>query len=197
MEQNDDHMLQQLQQAGYQLDNGPYGCGIFAKSATEGGGFYINHGCADLIIRGDVIVKYATVESFVEHTNEIQIRNIHNNNHVVERLPADMIICATGYNTMDEYVKEICGNDVAQKVGRTWGLGLGYNKKKDPGPWDGELRNMWKPTTVDGIWFQGGNLAQNRYYSKYLALQLAARYMKIDTPVFGIPKPTPLNTQTS
>ena len=35
---------------------------------------------------------------------------------------------------------------------------------------------MWKPTNVDGLWFHGGNLAQCRHYSKFLALQLAARY---------------------
>ena len=35
---------------------------------------------------------------------------------------------------------------------------------------------MWKPTNVQGLWFHGGNLAQCRHYSKFLALQLAARY---------------------
>lgn len=35
---------------------------------------------------------------------------------------------------------------------------------------------MWKPTNVEGLWFHGGNLAQCRHYSKFLALQLAARY---------------------
>ena len=59
---------------------------------------------------------------------------------------------------------------------QTWGLGLDYKPDKDPGPWTGELRNMWKPTHVDGLWFHGGNLAQCRHYSKFLALQLAARY---------------------
>ena len=55
-------------------------------------------------------------------------------------------------------------------------MGLNYKPDKDPAPWTGELRNMWKPTNVDGLWFHGGNLAQCRHYSKFLALQLAARY---------------------
>jgi len=59
---------------------------------------------------------------------------------------------------------------------KTWGLGLNYKPDIDPAPWTGELRNMWKPTNVDGLWFHGGNLAQCRHYSKFLALQLAARY---------------------
>jgi len=86
-------------------------------------------------------------------------------------------------------VSEIRGKDIAERVGRTWGLGMGTSK--DPGPWEGELRNMWKPTTVDGLWFQGGNLAQNRHYSRYLALQLAARYRGFETNVYGVPEATP------
>jgi putative flavoprotein involved in K+ transport len=42
-------------------------------------------------------------------------------------------------------------------------------------PWEGELRNMWKPTAQPGLWFHGGNLMQSRHYSLYLALQLKAR----------------------
>ena len=32
----------------------------------------------------------------------------------------------------------------------------------DPAPWEGELRNMWRPTAQRGLWFSGGNLAQAR-----------------------------------
>ena len=179
-------MLNDLRKAGYRLDNGPDGTGIFAKSATEGGGFYIDHGCAELIIRNDVTIRFATVTEL--QTDSIVIQHLDDPNEV-ETLPADMIIYATGFDTMDRYVQEICGTDVSNRVGRTWGLGLGHNTMKDPSPWEGELRNMWKPTTVDGLWFQGGNLAQNRHYSRYLALQLAARYMGIKPNVYGIPNP--------
>jgi cation diffusion facilitator CzcD-associated flavoprotein CzcO len=41
-------------------------------------------------------------------------------------------------------------------VGKCWGLGS--DTPKDPGPWVGEQRNMWKPTQQDGLWFHGGNL---------------------------------------
>jgi putative flavoprotein involved in K+ transport len=46
---------------------------------------------------------------------------------------------------------------------------------------------MWKPTQQPGLWFQGGNLAQARHYSRYLALQLKARLEGIGTPVYGMP----------
>ena len=73
---------------------------------------------------------------------------------------------------------------VADRVGKVWGLGS--DTKKDPGPWEGEQRNMWKPTQVDNLWMHGGNLHQSRHYSLYLALQLKARYEGIDTPVYAL-----------
>ena len=45
---------------------------------------------------------------------------------------------------------------------------------------------MWKPTQQDALWFHGGNLHQSRHYSQFLALQLKARSVGIDTPVYGL-----------
>ncbi len=67
-----------------------------------------------------------------------------------------------------------------------YATGLGSDTTKDPGPWEGELRNMWKPTQQEALWFHGGNLHQSRHYSLYLALQLKARQVGIPTPVFGL-----------
>jgi len=46
------------------------------------------------------------------------------------------------------------------------------------------LRNMWKPTAQEGLWFQGGNLMQSRHFSLYLALQLKARYEGLQVSVY-------------
>jgi putative flavoprotein involved in K+ transport len=43
---------------------------------------------------------------------------------------------------------------------------------------------MWKPTAQEGLWFQGGNLAQARFHSLHLALQIKARMEGLQTPVF-------------
>ena len=64
-------------------------------------------------------------------------------------------------------------------------LGPRLGHAKDPGPWEGELRNMWKPTAQEALWFHGGNLAQSRLYSQYLALQIKARMEGIATPVYA------------
>ena len=101
-----------------------------------------------------------------------------------EELPADLVVYATGYGSMNGLAADIVGEEVADRVGKVWGLGS--DTPKDPGPWEGEQRNMWKPTQVEGRWFHGGNLHQSRYYSLYLALQLKARAEGIATPVYGL-----------
>jgi len=45
---------------------------------------------------------------------------------------------------------------------------------------------MWKPTQQEALWFHGGNLAQSRFFSAVLALQLKAREAEIPTPVYGL-----------
>ena len=99
-------------------------------------------------------------------------------------LPADLVVYATGYGSMNGWAADLISQEVADKVGKVWGLGS--DTKKDPGPWEGEQRNMWKPTQQEALWFHGGNLHQSRHYSLYLALQLKARVEGIDTPVYGL-----------
>jgi len=97
-------------------------------------------------------------------------------------LPADLIIYATGFRPMENWIAQLISSEVARKVGPCWGIGS--NTKKDPGPWEGELRNMWKPTKQDSLWIHGGNLAQSRFYSLLLALQIKARMEKLPTPIY-------------
>jgi putative flavoprotein involved in K+ transport len=85
---------------------------------------------------------------------------------------------------MEEWVGRLISPEVQAKIGRCWGLGSGT--EGDPGPWEGELRNMWKPTQVPHLWFHGGNLHQSRHYSQFLALQLKARQAGIKTPVYEL-----------
>ena len=99
-------------------------------------------------------------------------------------LPADLVVYATGYGSMNGWAADLISQHVADRVGKVWGLGS--DTTKDPGPWEGEQRNMWKPTQQPGLWFHGGNLHQSRHYSLYLALQLKARVVGIDTPVYGL-----------
>jgi putative flavoprotein involved in K+ transport len=84
---------------------------------------------------------------------------------------------------MNGWAAKLISQDVADKVGKCWGVGS--DTAKDPGPWEGELRNMWKPTQQEALWFHGGNV-QARFYSLILALQIKARQAGLPTPVYGL-----------
>jgi putative flavoprotein involved in K+ transport len=84
---------------------------------------------------------------------------------------------------MNSWLADLISPEVADQVGKCWGLGSATTK--DPGPWEGELRNMWKPTQVPNLWIHGGNLHQSRHYSQFLALQLKARMEGLPTPVYA------------
>lgn len=178
IKEKDAPFYDRLRQAGFMLDFGDDESGMFLKYLRRGSGYYINVGASELVANGSIKLK-----------SGVEIDHISENAVVMAdgtELPADVIVYATGYGSMTEWVARIVSKEVADIVGKCWGLGS--NTLKDPGPWEGELRNMWKPTHQENLWFHGGNLHQSRHYSKYLALQLKARYEGLDTPVFGMKK---------
>ncbi len=162
-----------LEKAGFMLDFGEDGTGISAKYARRGSGYYIDVGASELIIDGRIALR-----------SRVEVARIAPHGVVLSdgsELPADLIVYATGYGSMNGWAAKLVSQEVADRVGKCWGLGSAT--AKDPGPWEGELRNMWKPTRQDGLWFMGGNLAQARFFSLQLALQIKARHEGIDTPV--------------
>src|SRR2546422_2085147 len=92
-------------------------------------------------------------------------------------LPADLVVFATGYGNMSEWAAKLISPQLAARVGPVWGLGS--NTKNDPGPWEGELRNMWKPTAQPGLWFHGGKMKQRPHYFPYFLLQLKRRNQRV------------------
>ena len=165
-----------LEKAGFWLDWGDDNSGLFMKYLRRGSGYYIDVGASQLIIDGKIKLAHGDVAQITADAVVLDDGTV---------LPADVIIYATGYGSMNGWAADLIGRDVADKVGKCWGLGS--DTTKDPGPWVGELRNMWKPTQQDGLWFHGGNLHQSRHYSQFLSLQLKARMAGIPTPVYGIP----------
>ncbi len=161
-----------LEAAGFQLDFGDDGSGLFLKYLRRGSGYYIDVGASELIADGSVALVGGQVRELTEDAVVLEDGT---------QLPADLVVYATGYDSMNGWVADLIDADTADRVGKVWGLGS--DTTKDPGPWEGEQRNMWKPTAVAQLWFHGGNLHQSRHYSLYLALQLKARYEGIPTPV--------------
>jgi putative flavoprotein involved in K+ transport len=171
----DAEFYESLDAVGFQNHFGGDGSGITPLSIRRGGGYYVNEGASELIIDGQVkvlpgeVLRLTPTSVVLQNGAEVQ---------------ADVIVYATGHKTITTVIERVVSRDVARKVGRVWGYGSGFDG--DPGPWEGEVRAVWKPTQQPNLWIHGGGLAQARYYSKYLALQLKARMERISTPVYKL-----------
>ena len=175
MRERDADFYARLEKSGFEHDWGDDGSGLFMKYLRRGSGYYIDVGAADLVADGDVKL----VKGQVDHLTEDSVVLADGT-----ALSADLVVYATGYGSMNGWAADLISQEVADRVGKVWGLGS--DTTKDPGPWEGEQRNMWKPTRQEGLWFHGGNLHQSRHYSLYLGLQLKARYEGIPTPVYAL-----------
>ena len=175
MRERDKEFYDRLEAAGFELDWGADGSGLFMKYLRRGSGYYIDVGACDLVADGRIKLAHGQVDHLTETAVVLADGT---------ELAADVVVYATGYGSMNGWAADLIGQDVADRVGKVWGLGS--DTPKDPGPWEGEQRNMWKPTQQPNLWFHGGNLHQSRHYSLYLALQLKARYEGIPTPVYGL-----------
>ena len=137
-------------------DYGEDDTGYGMKYFRTGGGHYLNVGCSELIIDGTIgLLQYGQIARVVPDGVELRSGEIRD---------ASLIILATGYQTLSADVTRFFGTAVAERIGPVWGLDD-----------EGELRNMWRPGPQPGLWFQAGSLYQCRVFSRYLALQIAAR----------------------
>ena len=173
IEQMDRGFYDDLRSAGFKLDFAEDGAGLMMKYLRSASGYYIDVGASRMVIDGRIQLRSGVEIGCIDERGLCFTDG--------SRLDADMIIYATGFGSMEQWVERLVSPEVARKVGRCWGYGSGC--KGDPGPWEGELRNMWKPTAQAGLWFMGGNLQQCRMFSRFLAQQLKARYEGLDVRV--------------
>jgi len=151
----DRKMIDGLLAKGFKWTMGEDNAGHQMMIRRRYGGYYLDAGCSDLIIKGEVgIEHFERIERFVENGALMKDGSVH---------AADLIVLGTGFVTQEVVVGKLFGEAVAKKVGPVWGVGP-----------DGEMNNMWKRTSQEGLWFIGGSFAQCRNYSKYVALQLKA-----------------------
>lgn len=151
--EHDKEILDGLDKAGFKVDRGPDGAGLFFKYFQRGGGYYIDVGASKLIAEGKIKVKHGQeIDTVLPHGLRFADGS---------ELEADEIIFATGYQNMRTQTRVMFGDEIADQVGDVWG----FNN-------EGEMRVMWQKSGHPGFWFHGGNLAICRYYSKLLALQI-------------------------
>ena len=170
MRRRDRDILEGLAARGFRMDFGQDETGIQMKYFRRGGGYYIDVGCCDLIIEGKIpLVQWADVERFVPEGALMRDGRV---------LPADLLVLATGYRGLPDLVRDLLGDDVADRVGPIWDFGE-----------DGELRSMFRRTGQKGLWFTAGSLAMSRIFSKFLALQIKACEAGLIAPEAPAPEP--------
>ena len=151
----DKPLIDALIAKGFKWDMGDDNAGHQMKIRTRYGGYYLNAGCSELIIKGEVgLMHYDNIERFCDQGALMKDGSI---------VPADLIVLATGFVSQQVLVGKLLGEDVAQKVGPVWGIAP-----------DGEMNNMWRRTAQEGLWFCGGSFTNCRVYSRYVALQIKA-----------------------
>jgi putative flavoprotein involved in K+ transport len=155
MLEHDKKTIEGLIARGFKFDSGEDGAGHQWKVRTRYGGYYLDAGCSELIIDGEVgLLQYDRIERFVADGARLKDGSVK---------PVDLIVLATGFVAQEVVVAKLLGEEIAKKVGPVWGFGP-----------DGEMSNMWKRTPQEGLWFVGGSFANCRTYSRYVATQIKA-----------------------
>jgi hypothetical protein len=120
------------------------------------GGHYLDVGVSQKISQGLIKVKSdSALKGFTETGLVFEDGT---------SLDADVVVFATGFEgNMRLAAKDLVGEQVGEKLEDWWGVDS-----------EGELRGAWKPIGHPGIWFTGGNVMLARFFSRFLALQIAA-----------------------
>jgi putative flavoprotein involved in K+ transport len=161
MAEMDAELLSGLHAAGFKTDFGSDGTGFLMKYYRQGGGYYINVGASDLIVDGTIKIK-----------NGAEVADLRERTVVFtdgSAMPdVDTIVLALGFRNMQDTVRKLLGDAVADAVGPVWGLRE-----------DGEIRGLYGPLGQPGLWIMGGSFVQCRLMSKVLAIQIKAREVGI------------------
>ena len=153
----DEELHAGLRARGFKMDIGEDGGGHQMKVRRQHGGYYLNVGCSDLIVSGEIgLLQTDDIERFIAEGLLMKDGSI---------IEADLVVTATGYEPPSRELERLLGKKIAGKVGTIWGL-----DEKDK-----ELNNMYKPTAQKGLWFLAGGFAQGRVWTHYVALQIKAR----------------------
>lgn len=78
------------------------------------------------------------------------------------RLDADVVVFCTGYShDVRGQAIEYVGQELGERLDDYWEIDH-----------EGELRGVYKPHGIHGIWYTGGGVTFARFYSRFLALQI-------------------------
>ncbi|KAF5389572.1 hypothetical protein D9757_004106 [Collybiopsis confluens] len=153
--EKDQALLEGLHKRGFRTNLGLDGTGFGMLAWTKASGYYLDVGASQMIVDGKIKLKNdSLLHSFTE--TGLKFEN-------GSELPADVVVFATGFSDARALIRKVCGDEVADKCSRIWGLNE-----------EGETYGCWKDLNVPGLWYALGNLALDRFHSKHLALQIKA-----------------------
>ncbi|GLB34118.1 putative L-lysine 6-monooxygenase (NADPH-requiring) [Lyophyllum shimeji] len=151
----DKEMHEGLLKAGLKLNMGSDGSGLASLVAERSGGYWIDVGCAELISAGKINMKQG-----VEPKSFTEDAIVFNDGST---LPADVVIFATGYDSIRDTAKDTFGEETIECTSHVWGLDE-----------EGELRGCYRPSGHPGLWYGAGDFVNSRFSSKQMALMIKA-----------------------
>lgn len=109
--------LNGLEKAGFKVDFGHDGSGIFRKYMTRGGGYYIDVGASQLIIDGKIKVVQSP-----EGIQRFDEDNVILGGTDGRKIHADIVVLATGYDNMRTTARKVLGDKIADRARDVWDL---------------------------------------------------------------------------
>ena len=94
---------------GFKMDVGEEGTGFQMKYLQRGGGYYLNVGCSELIIEGEVgLLQFDEIDTFVPEGARLKDGRT---------VPADLLVMATGYKGQQDLMRLFFGDKIAERAG--------------------------------------------------------------------------------
>lgn len=170
----DKELIAGLHAVGFKTHNGEDETGFQMMYLRGAGRYYIDVGCCQLIADQKINLIQADQVDRLE-TDGVLMKD-------GSRHRVDLIVMATGFESIHAGVARVLGQKVADKIGPVWGFDE-----------DHVMRNMWRRTAQQGVWLMGGALTEARTYSRFLALEIVADLQGYlpsagDTPLIARPQ---------
>ena len=151
----DKALLSSLNAVGFKTHLGEDQTGFQLQYLRGAGGYYIDVGCSELIAQRKVgLIQFEDTDRFVPEGLRMKDGTV---------VPCDLVVLATGFRNMQETIRALVGDTIADRVGPVWGFDEEHN-----------MRNLWTRTAQEGFWIMGGSILEARLNSRYLALEIKA-----------------------
>lgn len=150
----DSELIAKMEKCGFKVWRGQRDTGTHTLGYTKNGGFYFDAGACNAVIDGRIKVEQGYPIAFTE--DGVVLNGDREQKY-------DLVIMATGFSNTIDSVRNILGEEVANRCKPIWGMDE-----------EGELNSAWKTSGVPGLWLMVGTLQAGRYHSKKLALRIKA-----------------------